>query len=61
MILGYTLREDGVWETIEEPKRGYIYTHAFILCKNCSAAISSCGGPRYNSYCVKCYEEVREI
>ena len=63
MILGYTLREDGVWEPIEEAERGYIYTHAFILCKKCSAPIRSCGGPRYNSYCLKCYEEreVREV
>lgn len=57
MILGYSQREDGVWETIEEAKRGYIYTQAFILCKKCSTAIRSVGGPRYNSLCRSCYED----
>jgi len=60
MILGYTIREDGVVETIEEAKRGYVYTQAFILCKKCSAPIRSCGGPHYNSYCVACYESIKK-
>lgn len=56
MILGYSQREDGSWEPIEEAQRGYIYTQAFILCKKCRAAIRSVGGPRYNSLCLECYE-----
>lgn len=53
-ILGYTERE-GSWEPIIQP-RGYIYTQAFILCRECGGSISSHGGPRYNSLCLKCYE-----
>lgn len=60
-ILGYTRREDGVWETIEPAKHGYIYTQAFILCSQCNKAIRPQGGPRYNSYCLDCYEKVREL
>ncbi len=59
MVIGYTEREDGVWETIEEPKPGYIVTMAFILCRECKGAISSVGGPRYNSVCLKCYEKIK--
>jgi len=59
MVIGYTEREDGVWETIEEAKHGYIYTQAFILCRECEGAISSVGGPRYNSVCLKCYEKIK--
>lgn len=56
MILGYSQKEDGSWVPIEEAKRGYIYTQAFILCKKCRAAIRSVGGPRYNSLCLECYK-----
>ena len=57
VILGYTLREDGVWEAIIQP-RGYIYTCAFILCTSCRKPISGYGGPRYNSYCLECFNEM---
>ena len=60
MILGYTLREDGVWEAIIQP-RGYIYTCAFILCTSCRKPISGYGGPRYNSYCLECFDEMSRM
>jgi hypothetical protein len=54
-ILGYT-QYDNKWTPIIQPK-GYVYTCAFILCSKCQSAISSHGGPSYNSLCLKCYEE----
>ena len=51
-ILGYTL------EPIYETPRGYITTHAFILCASCGSAISSSGGPKYNAVCLKCIEQL---
>ena len=54
-ILGYSKTTEGRWEPIIQP-RGMIYTHAFILCKQCKEAISTSGGPRYDSLCVFCYE-----
>lgn len=60
MILGYTEREDGTWEAIEPAERGYIYTQAFILCRECNKAIRPQGGPRYNSVCLECYEKIQK-
>ena len=51
-IIGYTL------EPIYERKRGYIVTQAFIMCHSCNSAISSTGGPRYNTVCLKCAEHL---
>lgn len=51
-IIGYTL------EPIYETPKGYITTHAFILCSSCGSAISSSGGPRYNSLCLKCVDKL---
>ena len=53
-ILGYTFH-DGYWKSIVQPK-GFIYTQAFILCTGCGETISSHGGPRFNSYCLGCYD-----
>lgn len=50
--IGYTL------EPIYETKPGMIVTQAFILCSSCSSAISATGGPRYNSVCLKCIEQL---
>jgi hypothetical protein len=50
--IGYTL------EPIYATKRGYITTQAFILCTSCGGAISSNGGPRYNSLCLKCIDKL---
>ena len=50
--IGYTL------EPIYATKRGYVTTQAFILCTSCNGAISSNGGPRYNSVCLKCIEQL---
>lgn len=58
-ILGYTLLENNTYEPIYEPKRGYITTQAFIICYECRAAISGCGGPRHNSLCLKCFDNYR--
>jgi len=55
-IIGYTLTDDDTYEPIYEPKRGYITTQAFITCFECHTAISSCGGPRHNSLCLKCFD-----
>ena len=51
-IIGYTL------EPIYETPPGYIVTQAFILCSSCKSAISSTGGPRYNSLCLKCVDKL---
>lgn len=51
-ILGYD-KDD---KPIIQPK-GYIYTQAFIMCRECNRPISPMGGPRYNSICVGCYME----
>ena len=50
--IGYTL------EPIYATKRGYVTTQAFILCSSCGGAISSNGGPKYNSVCLKCIEQL---
>jgi hypothetical protein len=50
--IGYTL------EPIYTPRRGMVTTQAFILCSSCGGAISSSGGPRYNSVCLKCIEQL---
>ena len=50
--IGYTL------EPIYEPRRGFVATAAFILCSSCGGAISSMGGPRYNSLCLKCLDKL---
>lgn len=55
-VIGYQKTEKG-WEEILEPERGMLYTMAFILCTGCQASITGYGGPRYNSYCLKCYGE----
>ena len=57
-ILGYTKQEDGSWKPIIQPPGG-LYTQAFILCAVCGSPISGHGGPRYNSVCVPCYEEIQ--
>jgi hypothetical protein len=51
-VIGYTL------EPIHETPRGYITTHAFILCASCGSAISGSGGPRYNAVCLKCVDKL---
>lgn len=51
-IIGYAL------EPIYETKRGMIVTQAFILCHSCGGAVSSTGGPRYNTVCLKCAEHL---
>lgn len=50
--IGYTL------EPIYATKRGYVTTQAFILCSSCGGAISSNGGPKYNSVCLKCIDKL---
>jgi len=45
-------------EPIHETPRGYITTHAFILCASCGSAISGSGGPRYNAVCLKCVDKL---
>ena len=50
--IGYTL------EPIYAPRPGYVTTQAFILCSSCGGAISSSGGPRYNSLCLKCLDKL---
>ena len=51
-VIGYTL------EPIYETKRGMLTTQAFILCASCGGAVSANGGPRYNSLCLKCIEQL---
>lgn len=53
-VIGYTEREEGFY-TLYEAERGYIVTHAFILCKYCNGAISPNMGPRYDAVCLTCY------
>lgn len=50
--IGYTL------EPIYAPGKGYITTHAFILCSSCGSAISGSGGPKYNAVCLKCVDQL---
>ena len=50
--IGYKL------EPIYATRRGYIATQAFILCSSCGGAISSTGGPGYNSLCLKCLDKL---
>ena len=55
-ILGYDEKPDGSWEPILPAQRGYIYTQAFILCRECQTAIRPQGGPSCNALCPTCYE-----
>ena len=50
--IGYKL------EPIYPIRRGYVATAAFILCSSCGGAISSSGGPGYNSLCLKCLDKL---
>ena len=50
--IGYKL------EPIYPTRRGYVTTQAFILCSSCGGAISSTGGPSYNSVCPKCLDKL---
>ena len=50
--IGYKL------EPIYPTRRGYVTTQAFILCSSCGGAISSTGGPGYNSLCLKCLDKL---
>ena len=59
-ILGYIQQENGSLTPLIQPK-GYIYTRAFIMCKECGSSISGDGGPRYDTICVNCYETVDSI
>jgi len=52
-VLGY--RKDG--SPIHPPKKGYVYTAAFIMCRECEAPISGYGGPAWGSICVKCHNK----
>ena len=58
--IGYIDREEGFYKLYAPPK-GSIVTHAFILCKYCDGAISSCNGPRYDAVCFNCYEKDPEL
>ena len=53
-IIGYNIRENGIYEAIQQPDR-LIYTHSFILCSECRNAISGHGGPSYTAICLNCY------
>jgi hypothetical protein len=59
-LIGYTEREEGYYP-MYEPLKGSIVTHAFILCKYCSAAISPVMGPRYDAVCLTCYNKEPEL
>jgi hypothetical protein len=54
-VIGYTL------EPIYETPRGMIVTQAFILCASCGGAVSATGGPRYNTLCLKCIDQLNFI
>ncbi len=58
-IIGYTRTGKDTYEPIYEPKRGFVYTQAFIICHECNTAISGCGGPRHNSLCLKCFDNYK--
>jgi hypothetical protein len=59
-ILGYQFNYDkDRWTPIYETPKGSIVTQAFILCEECRSAISSCGGPRYGSICISCWDNRR--
>lgn len=59
-ILGYRFDQNkDQWEPIYPLKKGYIATQAFILCRECRSAISSVGGPSYNSVCLGCWDNQR--
>lgn len=55
-ILGYRKIRNG-YEPIEECKKGYIYSAAFVSCSQCGAAIRGMGGPMSNAYCLACWEK----
>ena len=50
--IGYRL------EPIYATRKGFVATTAFILCSSCGGAISSSGGPGYNSLCLKCLDKL---
>jgi hypothetical protein len=50
--IGYTL------EPIYAPRPGFVTTQAFVLCSSCGGAVSSTGGPRYNSLCLRCIDKL---
>lgn len=57
-ILGYAPNHSGDgFVPIYPPKKGFVYTQAFIICEVCGKPISAMGGPRPGSLCVECYGE----
>lgn len=52
-ILGYD-KDD---KPIHETKRGYIYTAACILCRECGEIIRGMGGPKHGSICTPCHDK----
>ena len=58
-ILGYWQAADNSFKPIIQPP-DRIYTRAFIFCSQCKSAISGSGGPKYNSFCVPCYNQFVE-
>lgn len=56
-ILGYRKTGKDEYTPIIQP-RGYMYTAALIMCKECNEPISGMGGPDYNSYCCKCADKL---
>lgn len=56
-ILGYDKDDQPIYET----KRGYIYTAACILCRDCRRIIRGMGGPEHGSTCVPCHEAAHGI
>jgi hypothetical protein len=58
--IGYIEREEGFYK-LYAPGKGYIVSHAFILCKYCNGAIYHCMGPKYDAVCFTCYEKDPEL
>jgi hypothetical protein len=52
-VIGY----EANGKPIHSPKKGFVYTAAFILCSKCMAPISGMGGPRFGALCLKCHDE----
>lgn len=59
-ILGWERLPSGNWRAIEELKKSYIYSAAFINCNQCNRAISGMGDPRSYALCLECFAKAEE-
>lgn len=53
-VIGYSLADDGSYQSLHKPEKNRIVTHAFLFCSECNKTIYHCMGPNYSAICLDC-------